>query len=60
MDPYIHAAGGRGEGFRADDIDSLDKFAHQQHQIDEALDETRGWRRIQDWLRKFVACIFKQ
>lgn len=40
MDPYIHAAGGRGEGFRIDDINDLDEFAWQQAKIKAALEKT--------------------
>ena len=33
MDPYLHAAAGRGESFRIDDIDSLDVLAANGAQV---------------------------
>lgn len=58
MDPYIHAAGGRGEGFRVDDIDDLDQFAWQQTQIKTALEKTPKRKKVRTRILKLIKDSF--
>lgn len=60
MDPYIHAAGGRGEGFRVDDIHNIDEFAQQQYQIEEALGKKGRRKKKRGGLLRMVRNIFKK
>ena len=58
MDPYLHAAAGRGESFRIDDIDDPDSFSARREQIEEA-GRSRGIRQRVKSLLTRVRWLFR-
>ena len=62
MDPYLHVTFVRGEGFKVDDIDNLDKYAQQKSKLKMSLKGklsiVQSIKRLFSWLSHSLSVIW--